>query len=54
MNEALYRKMIEKLTDIHHFLKQGGAIHPHALIFAEDEPAVDVIGKLLTEAGVKI
>lgn len=54
MNEALYRKMVEKLTDMHHFLVKGTPIHPGALIFAEERPAVEVIGDLLKEAGVKI
>jgi hypothetical protein len=49
-----YPRLVEKLRDIYEFLKPGKMpLHADALIFAEDKPAVEVLGDLLHELGEK-
>lgn len=42
--------LLAALEDIHAHLSGGANLHPGSLIFAEDAPAVTVIGKLLARA----
>lgn len=49
MKQETTMKALELLQDIYSTLEQGGAVWPDSLIFAEDEPAVDVLRKFLDE-----
>lgn len=48
-NPSKESTMREKLQDIYNCLKEERPLHPGSMIFAEDAPAVEVLGKLLEE-----
>jgi len=53
-NTSLTLKALELLQDIYSTLEKGGTVWPGSYIFAEDEPAVDVLRKFLDRAPKQI